>query len=189
MFPSATVTNGQVGASSTFYQGIQLVYSNTGTPSANYGIILATNPGATFNNLCLNASFNGPTNAFLGVNTNAPAYTLDVNGNTRISGNLIVTGTVSSASDYRIKENVRDIEADDCHFLDALRPVLYEHAETGETCAGLIAHELQEWYPFLVSGEKDGDKLQTVNYTGLIALLIRELQMLKRQQAAAAAAT
>ena len=44
---------------------------------------------------------------------------------------------------------------------------------------GLIAHELQEIYPFLVSGEKDGETHQSVNYIGLIALLIKEIQELK----------
>jgi hypothetical protein len=45
---------------------------------------------------------------------------------------------------------------------------------------GLIAHELQEEFPFLVTGEKDGDEHQSVNYNGLIALLIKEVQELKK---------
>ena len=44
---------------------------------------------------------------------------------------------------------------------------------------GLIAHEVQEIYPFLVNGEKDGEKFQSVNYTSLIALLIKEIKDLK----------
>jgi hypothetical protein len=32
----------------------------------------------------------------------------------------------------------------------------------------LSAHELQEYYPELVNGEKDGPDIQTVNYIGLI---------------------
>ena len=46
---------------------------------------------------------------------------------------------------------------------------------------GLIAHELQEYYPDLVVGEKDGNEWQRVNYTGLIALLINEIKQLKRE--------
>jgi hypothetical protein len=45
---------------------------------------------------------------------------------------------------------------------------------------GLIAHELQKYYPNLVFGEKDGPDLQRVNYTGLIAILINEINQLKR---------
>jgi hypothetical protein len=46
---------------------------------------------------------------------------------------------------------------------------------------GLIAHELQEVYPFLVNGEKDGANHQSINYTSLIALLIKEIQELKTE--------
>jgi hypothetical protein len=46
---------------------------------------------------------------------------------------------------------------------------------------GLIAHELQQYYPDLVIGEKDGPDLQRVNYTGLIAILINEINRLKRE--------
>jgi hypothetical protein len=46
---------------------------------------------------------------------------------------------------------------------------------------GLIAHELQEVYPFLVNGEKDGANHQSINYTSLIALLIKEIQALKER--------
>lgn len=29
-------------------------------------------------------------------------------------------------------------------------------------------HDLQEHYPYLITGNKDGEKLQTINYIGLI---------------------
>jgi hypothetical protein len=45
----------------------------------------------------------------------------------------------------------------------------------------LIAHEVQEYYPFLVEGEKDGYNTQSVNYIGLIGVLIKEIQELKRE--------
>ena len=44
---------------------------------------------------------------------------------------------------------------------------------------GFIAHELQEHYPFLVAGIKDGPDTQSVNYIGLIGLLTKEIQQLK----------
>jgi hypothetical protein len=43
----------------------------------------------------------------------------------------------------------------------------------------LIAHEVQAYYPFLVEGEKDGEQTQSVNYIGLIGVLIKEIQVLK----------
>jgi flagellar biosynthesis chaperone FliJ len=44
-----------------------------------------------------------------------------------------------------------------------------------------LAHELQEIYPELVTGEKDGIDIQSVNYNGLIPILINEIQNLKKE--------
>ena len=44
---------------------------------------------------------------------------------------------------------------------------------------GFIAQDLERIYPELVNGEKDGEQLQSVNYTGLIPILIKEIQDLK----------
>ena len=81
-------------------------------------------------------------------------------------------------SDYRIKENVVELKETD-YTVDGLRPVKYFNKQSQKEDIGLIAHELQEVYPFLVNGEKDGKEMQTVNYTGLIPILIKEIQDLK----------
>jgi hypothetical protein len=63
-----------------------------------------------------------------------------------------------------------------------LRPVTYNNNQANnKQDIGLIAHEVQEHFPFLVNGEKDGEDNQSVNYTGLIGLLIHEIQQLKRR--------
>jgi hypothetical protein len=49
---------------------------------------------------------------------------------------------------------------------------------------GFIAHEVQALFPSIVSGQKDGPDYQSVNYTGLIALLVKEIQTLKADVAA-----
>jgi hypothetical protein len=48
---------------------------------------------------------------------------------------------------------------------------------------GFLAHEVQEVYPFLVEGEKDGDTTQSLNYQGIIAVLVKEIQDLKKRVA------
>ena len=83
----------------------------------------------------------------------------------------------STPSDYRIKENVKTL--DTSFNIDLLRPVQYANKLTKKKEIGLIAHELQEHYPFLVTGVKDGEETQTVNYIGLIGILIKEIQSLK----------
>ena len=85
--------------------------------------------------------------------------------------------TFNSTSDYRIKHDVQKISL--YTTVDNLNPVTYKNALTGKQDMGFIAHELQEHFPFLVSGEKDGPTNQTVNYIGLIALLTKEIQELK----------
>jgi hypothetical protein len=40
---------------------------------------------------------------------------------------------------------------------------------------------LQEQSPYLVNGEKDAEEYQSVNYLGLIGLLVKETQELKKQ--------
>jgi hypothetical protein len=99
--------------------------------------------------------------------------------------NMISQGSFASnpqktvtASDYRIKTNVQTL--DETHILDNLRPVRYYQTQLARNDIGFIAHELQEQYPELVEGEKDGDKMQSVDYNGILALLINEVQRLKQ---------
>jgi len=102
----------------------------------------------------------------------------DISGN----GDLFVRGSVEASSynatsDYRIKDNIRNL--DDSDTISNLRPVKYLNKQTNKNDFGLIAHELQLEYPDLVSGTKDGTEYQSVNYTGLISILIKEIQDLK----------
>jgi len=109
---------------------------------------------------------------------------LDVSGNLHVGGNIDCSGNVNatsfnSSSDYRIKENVKQL--DSMFVVDKLNPVTYLNNKLGKQDIGLIAHELQEIYPELVNGEKDGENLQSVNYIGLIPVLIKEVQELKKE--------
>ena len=92
-----------------------------------------------------------------------------------------ITGTQFKAtSDYRIKTDIHDLDSK-LHNVDNLRPVIYKQVQNNNVNIGLIAHELQEYFPFLVDGEKDGEKTQAVNYIGLIGVLIKEIQDLKKR--------
>ena len=96
----------------------------------------------------------------------------------------ITAGVVSAiiyyaTSDYRIKENVETL--DSRYTTDNLRPVTYINKLSGNRDIGLIAHELQEFYPELVTGEKDGPENQTINYNGLIGILINDIKELKEE--------
>jgi len=102
--------------------------------------------------------------------------------NLTASASITATGTVQAStfnaqSDYRIKEDIQNLLST----IDKLNPVTYKNTLTGKQDMGFIAHELQEHFPFLVSGEKDGPTNQSVNYIGLIALLTKEIQDLKKE--------
>ena len=104
--------------------------------------------------------------------TDTSTYALSVAGS--------INATVYNASsDYRIKDNIQLLNEN--FTVDSLKPVTYINKKTGSQDIGLIAHELQEEYPFLVAGEKDGPEMQSVNYIGLIGILIKEIQDLKRE--------
>lgn len=94
---------------------------------------------------------------------------------------VIAPGGYNTTSDYRIKQNIVPLK-ETTFSVDDLNPVHYLNTNTGKQDIGVIAHELQEHYPFLVNGEKDDSTgMQSVNYTGLIGLLIHEIQILKQQ--------
>jgi hypothetical protein len=114
-----------------------------------------------------------PSTASLGIGKVASSpYILDVSGN-------VNAVSYNTSSDYRIKENV--VSLDESFKVDQLRPVTYKNVHSGKQDIGLIAHELQEEYPYLVTGVKDGENLQSVNYIGLIGILIKEIQDLKER--------
>jgi hypothetical protein len=46
---------------------------------------------------------------------------------------------------------------------------------------GFIAHEVQPHFPMLVNGQKDGEGYQSINYIGLIPVLVAEIKDLKSQ--------
>jgi len=95
---------------------------------------------------------------------------------------LVATGRIDAASfnavsDYRIKQDVQKISSQIT--VDNLNPVTYQNTVIKKKDMGFIAHEVQEHFPFLVLGEKDGPTNQSINYIGLIALLTKEIQELK----------
>ena len=90
-----------------------------------------------------------------------------------------VNGTISASSDYRLKKDIKNI--DESFTVDNLNPVIYKLINNDQIQTGFIAHELQEYYPFLVNGVKDGEMMQSINYSGLIPILVKEIQNLKKE--------
>jgi len=96
-----------------------------------------------------------------------------------VNGNVYIGGSLYTSSDYRIKTDVATL--DGSYTVDALNPVQYNNTLTCGHEYGFIAHELQEAYPDMVVGEKDGEKYQSVMYTNLIGVMVKEVQELKHR--------
>ena len=70
-------------------------------------------------------------------------------------------------------------------FIDALKPKTWAWKSDGSKGVGFIAHEVQEVSPSSVVGEKDGEKMQVMEYGSaeFIANIIAELQSLRARVA------
>jgi hypothetical protein len=119
------------------------------------------------------------------------AVVLDVSGSVSIAGSLgiadaltvggVITCPVTTIqSDYRLKTDVVSLDEVASAGVDGLRPLQYVNTTTGRGDIGFFAHEVAELYPFLVHGDKDASGVfQSLNYTGLIGILVKEVQALK----------
>ena len=76
----------------------------------------------------------------------------------------------SSSSDQKIN---------DLYIVDNLNPVEYDIHDKHDI--GFLAHEVQKEFPCLVDGLKDGEKNQSINYNGIIPILVKEIKELKKE--------
>jgi hypothetical protein len=127
-------------------------------------------------NSCL-LDMSGSAMTFKVRTTNPTITPLEVSS-TGVTCTNITANSVNTTSDYRIKQDVQPITSTEYN-VDALNPVCYYNTLSNKTDLGFIAHEVQKTLPILVSGEKDGDSNQSINYTGIIPILVSEIQELK----------
>ena len=91
--------------------------------------------------------------------------------NTQSSGT-----SFNTSSDYRLKENQSAI-SNAISRINQLKPYTFNFkANPSEKIDGFFAHEAQELIPYAVSGEKDGEEMQSMDYGKLTPLLTAALQ-------------
>ena len=112
----------------------------------------------------------------IGINLDPKTITTNTNIMIDVSGSGMYASLYQETSDYRVKQNVQPIQKN----VDNLRPCKYFNKLTGKEDMGFIAHEIQEEFPYLVNGIKDGDSYQSIDYDGLIGVLTKELQDIRK---------
>ena len=91
-----------------------------------------------------------------------------------ISSNSTSTSYITS-SDYRLKHDIQPMTGALAKVAQ-LKPVTYKWNADDSDGEGFIAHELAEVAPYAVTGEKDGEEMQGVDYGKITPLLTAALQ-------------
>jgi hypothetical protein len=99
-----------------------------------------------------------------------------------IVGSISTNGSATSyttSSDYRLKEDLQEIKG--LERVSALKVYDFKWKDSEERSEGVLAHELEEVMPYAVTGEKDGEQMQGVDYSKIVPVLIKAIQELKTE--------
>jgi len=100
-------------------------------------------------------------------NTNGQVGTINTSGSAT---------AYNTSSDYRLKENV-DYDFTALDRVAQLKPARFNFiADADTTVDGFLAHEVQEIVPEAVTGEKDGETMQGMDYGRITPLLVKAIQ-------------
>jgi hypothetical protein len=86
-------------------------------------------------------------------------------------GNVIFTGTVTSSSAARYKDDIETLSGAG-ESLQQLRGVRYVRKSSGREEIGLVAEEVAQVYPELVEHDSGSGEVEAVNYAAMVAVLI-----------------
>jgi len=112
----------------------------------------------------------------VGIGDATPSYKLDVYGTGRFTSSLTAQSFIYS-SDRRLKENIKTIN-NPLNKILALRGVSFSWRDSKKPSLGLIAQEVEEVFPEIVSQEGE---YKAVGYGNLVAPLIEAVKEQQRQ--------
>ena len=154
--------------------------------------IYAVNTGAQF--FTVDTSDVGIKTASIGIGTTAPLYKLHVvgggtslggdvfiNEDAVIGGNTNITGVCTaqdfdSLSDVNYKTNIETVSGA-LTKVEQMRGVQFDWKDSGQPSFGVVAQELEQVLPELVRGSDP----RTVNYNGIIGVLIEAIKELSEE--------
>ena len=137
---------------------------NTTSPDASTVLTIKARSGE--NGMAVKAGTNGNYGIYFNNTSDSTVGGIIINASTT---------TYATSSDYRLKENVAPMTGALAKVLE-LNPVTYTWKSDGSDGQGFIAHELQAVVPDAVTGEKDGEEMQGVDYGKLTPILTAALQ-------------
>ena len=137
--------------------------------ATNYGVQLETNAvGKSYWQSAVNAATSHYHYEF--INTNGSVGTI----RTLNSATSYVT-----TSDYRLKEDLQNFEG--LEMVSRIPVYDFKWKIDDTRSYGVMAHELQEVLPDAVSGDKDAEEMQGVDYSKIVPLLVKSIQELKAE--------
>lgn len=88
---------------------------------------------------------------------------------------IIINGVLRNYSDSKLKTNITPLNTNIT--IDNLNPVSYTYNLTQKEEYGFIAQDVQKYFPSIVNTD---DKYLSVNYIGIIPILVKEIKELKK---------
>jgi len=174
-------------ANSDYLGNLQFFGRSSNGTSTQYGHIRSTiygvTQGSTRGNMYIDAlDTDGVLYTGLGVSGKQTtlyysdsARLLTTSAGLTVTGNMIVSGTVTENSDERLKDNITTISGA-LDLVSDMRGVTYD--KDGRAGVGVIAQEIQKVLPELVSEPADGEYLSVAygNISGVLIEAIKELR-------------
>jgi hypothetical protein len=108
----------------------------------------------------------------VGINTTSPTEALHVVGN-------VLANAFNTISDVRLKNDFKDFSGLD--IIDNIKVYDFVWKNNKTRSYGVKAHELQEVLPHAVTGKKDDEKMQQVDYTKIVPILLKSIKELKQE--------
>jgi hypothetical protein len=178
---------------------------NTAMAITSAGILCIGTTGQLINEASLAVTSNGNTATFKTTTNSGNSTILSWNNVTSGNNSFMEFGTettftvrgsitynrgsavvaYNTTSDYRLKSEINDFNA--LEIVSNLKPKEFRIGDAINKSFGFIAHELQEYLPQAVTGEKDEmkedgtPKYQGVDYSQLTGLLTKAIQELKAE--------
>ena len=162
----AAANAGSVGGANT-----QVQFNNTGAAGGSANLTFNLN-GNVFTTSTLH------TTAAANVATTLNVVTSIVTAGAVTAAGTITAATLNATSDKRRKKNIKRIK-DSESIIAQLNGVRFDWKESNQPSVGLIAQEVEAVLPELVTTDEEGFK--TLNYNGIIGVLIEEVKSLREE--------